>query len=441
MVRPKRCDCIGGHWPIFMAIRVTIGYTVAVRANRPLFQSIRSPMPISLEIFLAQSLLIFGFATPGISSYTGVYLALATMIYGFRYVFMGTERFWDVGAWRMLMAAVVLLLVPMPFHWNGPADLYPLLVIVPILLAPGTAALVRRYPNMLSLETMCWALLAGAVASAALVWYEAMVLGIVRPGGDNNPIHFGGIVTILGFGAMTGVFIVSGWWRFVFLLGPVMAAFAVILTGSRGPALAVLGLAVVAIGFLAWHWRKSRLIWALFAGVVVAGFLVWFLLHGTPEFERIAQSFLNAPAILADINTGLDVQRSALITGSIGAYLDAPILGHGFSHMMGSIVPHLSPDQIGVANYDHLHSDLADFSVLGGVFGLAALAALLLSPFVAARSYRGTIVFRGVLYLSIVVGFGTFLLGLTNAVIGLLPQTTLVGMFLGYLVGVSGQQR
>ncbi len=424
-----------------MAIREAIGYTVAVRVSRRNFQSIRFPMPISLEIFLAQSLLIFGFATPGISSYIGVYFALATMLYGFRYVFSGTERFWNVGAWRMLAAAVVLLLIPMPFHWHGPEDLYPLLVILPILLAPGTAALVRRYPNMLSLETMSWALLAGVVASAALVWYEAMVLGIVRPGGDNNPIHFGGIATLLGFGAMTGVFIVSGWWRFVFLLGPVMAAFAVILTGSRGPALAVLGMTVVGFGFLAWHWRKSRLIWALFAGVIIAGFLVWFFLHGTPEFERIAQSFLNAPAILADVNTGLDVERSALITGSIGAYFDAPILGHGFTQMMSSIIPHLSPDVVGVANYEHLHSDLADFGVSGGVFGLAALAALLLSPFAAAQRLRGTTAFRGVVYLSIMVGFGTFLLGLTNAVIGLLPQTTLVGIFLGYLVGVSGQDR
>ena len=190
-----------------------------------------------------------------------------------------------------------------------------------------------------------------------------------------------------------------------------------------------------------WHWRKSRLIWLLLLGVLVAGVLLWLFLRGTPEFERIMLSIVNAPAILSNINTGLGWERAALITGSIGAYLDAPVLGHGFSQMMSAIVPHLSPDHAGVANYDHLHSDLADFGVSGGIFGLAALAALFLSPLVAAQACRGTASFYGLLYLSIVLGLGFFLLGLTNAVIGLLPQTTLFGIFLGYLVGVSGQER
>ena len=177
-------------------------------------------MPISLEIFLAQCLLIFGLATPGIAPYTGVYFTLAAMLYGFCHLLTQGERFWDIGAWRMLLAAVVLLLVPVPFHWSGPEDLIPLVVILPILLAPGAAVLVCRHPNILSLETMCWALLGGVIAAVGVVWFEAMVLGVARPGGENNPIHFGGIAAILGFGAMTGVFIVSGWWRFVFSWDP-----------------------------------------------------------------------------------------------------------------------------------------------------------------------------------------------------------------------------
>ena len=341
----------------------------------------------------------------------------------------------------MLLAAVVLLLVPAPFHWHGPEDLYPLLVILPILLALGVAALVRRYPDMLSLETMCWALLGGVIAAVGLVWYEAMVLGVIRHGGDNNPIHFGGIAAILGFGAMTGVFIVSGWWRFVFLLGPVLAAVAVILSGSRGPAIAVLGLTVLAVAFLVWHWRKSRLNWVLLIGVLAAGVLLWFPLHGTPEFEHIMQSILNAPAILSDINAGLYWERASLIAGSVGAYLDAPVFGHGFSHMMSSIVPHLTLEHAAVASYEHLHSDLGDFGISGGIFGLVALAALLSSPLVASRSYWCGVSFYGILFLSIALGLGFLLLGLTNAVIGMLSQTTLFGIFLGYLVGVSRQER
>lgn len=397
-------------------------------------------MPLSLQVFLAQSLLIFGLATPAIAPYTGVYFALAALVLGLlplrlRAPFNSGDR-----AYQLLGLAVLLLLVPIPFHWSGPADFYPVVVILPILLAPGAAALVRRFPRLLSLEIVSWALLGGAIGAAVLVLYQSLALGIYRPGGDNNPIHFGGIAAILGFGAATGFLVVTTPWRLVFLAGPILAAVAVFLSGSRGPAIALIGLSLMAVAVMLWQLRRSRLIWLVVVALILAGGIIWYFMRGLPEFDRIVDAVIHAPTTLFDLSSGLYGERVALITGAIGAYFDAPVLGHGFSHMMHAIVPHVPAEFATVANFDHLHSDLADFGVSGGVFGLLALASLLLSPFGAALAHRRRTTHVGALYLAGVMALGYLLLGLTNAVIGVLPQTTLFGVLLGILIGTAGHE-
>ena len=394
-------------------------------------------MTPGLEIFIAQCLLIFGLTTPGFAAYTGVYLALAAMIFGFLPKLQDWSSWKAEPGYRFLGASILLLLVPMPFHWSGVEDLYPLLVIVPVLLAPGAAALVRRHPKILSPETLSWALLAGIAVALAVASFEALVLHKPRPGAGNNPIHFADIATILGFGALAGVFFVKSHIRLLFFAGPVLAAAAVLLSGSRGPAVTIVALAMVALGFLVWQWRRSKLAWLLPVAAVIAGAVILFALKDMPAVQRVTDAFLNAPAMFNDVSLVLNDDRLYLIVGALGSFFDAPLFGHGFTQMMQSIVPHVPVEHADVANYDHLHSDLSDFGVSGGLFGLAALAALLLSPIGAAFRHAGKGSFAGMLYLAIVMALGYLLLGLTNAVIGMLPQTALFGVLLGFIVGTG----
>lgn len=394
-------------------------------------------MPPSLPVFLAQCLLIFGLATPGIAPYSGVYFAIAAMLAGL----LSLRA--PIAPWRLspyfllLISSIVLLAIPLPFHWTGLEDLFPLLVLVPVLLAPGAAIYASRQPGLVSLETASFAMLGGAAASAGIALFEFLALDIVRPGGGNNPIHFAGIATVLGFGALCGFFLFKGPWRLVFLLGPISGAIAVLLSGSRGPGIALLCLAALAFLFLLFTQRKSRWIWVVVIAVPALFIAFWFFMHDIGAFDRIFESVRKIPWALTDLQSSIGGDRPSLITGAIGAFLDAVIVGHGYSHMMSSVLPHVAPEYATIAEYDHLHSDLANFGVSSGVFGIAGLLVVIVTPIVAAWSHKGTSTFTGALYLGVVTSAAYFLLGMTNAVIGVLPQTALFGVLLGLLAGTS----
>jgi O-antigen ligase len=145
-------------------------------------------------------------------------------------------------------------------------------------------------------------------------------------------------------------------------------------------------------------------------------------------------------AVLASAFSGsggaalVDPVRAVIYQGAAGAFAASPIFGHGmigFNEVAASFMP---TDNRYV--YEHLHSDIADFAVIGGVLGMISYTLLLLAPLAGAWRVRSP-ARPAVLYLAVMASSGYLLMGLTNAMFGILTQTVLYGLMLALIVVLS----
>jgi O-antigen ligase len=321
--------------------------------------------------------------------------------------------------------AVLLLAATIPFVWKSEQDLMGVVVFLPLLSAPGLAYLFARDIRWVAPLAIPILALIGTLAGLGGGLFERYVMDSQRVGLNNNPIHFAGLSVILGYVAMSGVASGSSAWRFLFLLGPAAALVVVTLTGSRGPLLAWVILAVIGlVAMLVWFWRDG-IFWVV--ALMIAGVAIVFGAMDTGG--RAGQLF---STLLAYVQNGemilSDQVRLVLYQSAWDQFQASPLFGHGMGQLFSVAGPRLA--ELSVPPFDHLHSDLADFAVLGGSMGLVAYALLLLAPIlaVALRPDRQQLLVASFL----VIGY--FSLGLTNAMLGILAQTVFYALVLGWLI-------
>lgn len=293
----------------------------------------------------------------------------------------------------------------------------PLLLLGPLLVLLGANE--RQAVDPAFYATFA---LLGASGAMVIALYDHFALGMVRAGADTaNPIHFADITLAAGFFALIGLFS-TGRWRLVFLLGPVFALVTVVLSGSRGPLLGYVALLLLsAASVLVWG-GLSRRIGALLAVLAVAAVGAAIVigineptgpLHVFSDLLRMAQT-----GAASDGSSG---ERLIMYQSAINAFLASPIFGHGLLNFV-QITATYAPAGTVMPTYEHLHSDIADLAVSGGVVGLLALALLLLTPLVegwtATSPNRRAALFGGM-----VLTLGYVVMGLTNAMFGIIMLT------------------
>ncbi|RYE39431.1 MAG: O-antigen ligase domain-containing protein [Hyphomicrobiales bacterium] len=112
--------------------------------------------------------------------------------------------------------------------------------------------------------------------------------------------------------------------------------------------------------------------------------------------------------------------RLQMISGGMQAFLQAPIFGHGpFAFV--NIANELS--ELPYGSWPHLHNDLADFAASAGILGLVAYALFLLAPIVEVLRSAKTAARPRILVLVSTLVAGYFIMGLTNAMFGILTVT------------------
>ena len=351
----------------------------------------------------------------------------------------------------MVYAALALLAATLPFAYRSTMDLLPVAACLPMLAAPGIAALLERGradANTLGVHIVPLLCLFGVTSAVGMGLWEAMSTGTARAGVGNNPIHFGGITTIVGFLALTGMVSNASRWRVIYLAGPALAMVGVVLSGSRGPLLAWLALALVSLPILLIGYKSWRLTFATIAALAVGGALFAVLAGDSLLVQRLlivpaslvsALSTDNPVGALLAVMTANDPYRTALYDAGWQALQSSPIVGIGYGQMM-PLVRQLYPDMISLHTLENLHSDIADFAALGGLIGVVAYFLMLLSPAAALRGLR--LRDHPGLWLTavvLIVGYAT--LGLTNAMFGVLPQTALFAVALGALMALGHQAR
>ena len=368
--------------------------------------------------------LVSGFAFLVVEPFIALYFVLAAGLAGLVLAMRDRRARLLTLPGAALLAAIVLLCVPLPFVWQTADDLLGVIIVLPLLIAPGIGWLVlrdERWPHPLVMPTLC---LLGTLGALGGGLFEHYVLGAIRVGMGNNPIHFAGMAVIVGFLGLTGVAATRSPWRFLYLLAPAAALWVAVLSGSRGPMLAWLALAGVSLPLmLIWFWRDLVFL-ALLAASLVGLTYAYFSFEGSSRAATVlasVQSILEGGTL-----TRSDDVRMLLYETAYEQFQASPIVGHGASRLMELAGPRLAAAQY--PPLENLHSDIANFAVVAGVFGLIAYGLIILAPLTLFRASRP------VAFGAIVLSLGYVALGLTNAMFGVLAQTVLYALVLGVLL-------
>lgn len=262
----------------------------------------------------------------------------------------------------------------------------------------------------------------GAFFALTVAAYDSFVLHTQRAGGlVANPIHFADVTLALGALSLVGLFAASPR-RYFVLAGPLFALATIVLSGSRGALVTVLPVGLVAVALAAIWGGLPRRAWIAMA--VVAALGVGALGYAAQTgWAPVQRSLKTVSTVITGgaVTDASDSERMLIYRGAYNAFLQSPIYGHG---MIGfaKVAADTLPPELNAPVYDHLHNDLADFAVTGGILGIIAYFGILLAPLVEALRAKGPGRRPAILGAS-TLALAYFLMGLTNATFGILMLT------------------
>ena len=350
--------------------------------------------------------------------------------------------------WRRILAsptvalpllAGILLLLALAITAKSPWHIGILVFFAPLFLVAPLTALFERIGTRHVLTAFAVAALLGTIGAVAIAGYDTFVLHMARAGWTvANPIHFADIALVLGCIPLVGLAGPKAWWRLAFLAGPVLGVVAVLLSGSRGAIVAIVpvgaALALVALHRLMprqWFWAGLGIL-VLGAGVAIGGAVQTGWLTSQPIVANVID--VVSTGVSPDSST---MERLAMYRTAFAAFLASPFYGHGMVDFI-AITATYAPPGVVFPSYEHLHNDIADFAVIGGLLGLAAYALLIATPLIAAWRLPSGPARNAVLVLAIPFTVGYLGMGLTNALFGILSLTVLYAVGLSLIAYLSG---
>lgn len=284
---------------------------------------------------------------------------------------------------RVLLIAFVVLLALFTLTANDPLDPLAAFNFIAFPLYLPLVVLLRRHAGVGNARRVAELALWGAGLGFALSALEVYLFNTGRAGvAVTDPIRLANTAVILGFLApVMAIPHASDPKRWLHLLGPLFALLTVLLTGARIAMIALPVLAFVAMFLII---RRKWIAFAL-AALVVALLLAAGLtnIFGSARLALLLESVGD---VMAGGVVGDEAVRIRLVLYEAGrqAFLQSPLIGHGFSNMMEAVTPFLPEADKVHATLPHLHNEFLNFAVSGGVVGIALCAALLAAPVVIA---------------------------------------------------------
>lgn len=384
----------------------------------------------SFASFLLITAVIASIVPPGYPAYVGAYVTMSAALLAFlAYGWRERAAFGHPSA-LAIIAGIALIAATVPFVYRSSDDLLGPVLMLPLLcvIAMGVLARPARWvPDPTTFACIC---LAGALLAFLGGSYEHFVLGVARPGLGNNPIHYGSLAAMAGGLAMVGVAFGKSPWRFAFLLGPFLGLGAAVVSNSRGPTAS--SLVMIGVGFvlLAVWLRRDRLFrLAVLASMAISAIPVYYLIStDNTRIAGLAESALD----IFRFTGGSDDIRAALYASALQVLRDSPFVGIGLGQLMQTAEA-MFPDLVPSYRLENLHADWANFAAMSGSLGLLAYLLFVTAPLLLlletkARQDR-TIVLGAAVLVS-----GQLTLGVSNATFGILPQSILYAVGLGYFL-------
>lgn len=389
-----------------------------------------NPFRPNVDTVLFAIALVAGVLPPGYAAYIGAYVTMAACIAGL-----------VTGGWRettmftrplsiAILTAIGLVIATVPFTYRSPVDLAAPSFILPMLVSLALGAQAVRSSWIPDPLTFAWLCIGAAGLALVAGGVEHFMLGVYRGGLGNNPIHYATMATMTGCLALVGVIATRSGWRYIFLLGPLFALGAAFIADLRGPMVGALIMTVVGLVLLTkwlWHERFFRTI-ILTGIVIITATAMPLVLSGN---SRVGSLFTSALNLFRFTGTSDDI-RVSLYASALDTLAKSPIVGIGLGQLMEP-ARRLYPEWPAILSLEHLHADWANFAVMSGGLGLVAYLLLLTAPLLALLSpvVRND---RPSILLVILLVSGQFSLGLSNAMFGILPQTLLYAVGIGYLL-------
>lgn len=380
--------------------------------------------------FLVAAILFGALTLPYVGGFPLAYLLLIlTLLLGLWLIVAGSPIRVRAGAttgWVFLAAVGVLAGV---FVLAG--DGVSVVNFAPFLLFPVLAAGLSRFSSPKAAIHVANLALVGSVISLLVASYQVFGLGMLRAAGIwSDEIWSAAAALTQGFIALIGVKVRKDRSRWIYLLGPLCAVATVLLSGSRGPMLAVPALGIVSC-FAAF--RRPWLALLIGAGAIAALATAAVLLKPdlAARFQTVvtAGRQLSTGVQLTDVSSDV---RLSMLKSAWAAFAHSPWIGYGWGGRMAAVAPYLNGVEWGVPSRQfHLHNELANFAVGAGLLGVAAYLAILAAPIVGAlrsgRDSQRSIRIMGCTILS--VAYACF--GISNSFFGFEYHNVL------YMVGAA----
>ena len=340
---------------------------------------------------------------------------------------------------RLFAAVFVVLAICFALSARSPHDLIYALNFVMLLLFAPLRGLLQGGAGPANATRVARMALAGTAVALCVVGFDLLVLG--DPRGQSpllGAILLANTAVLLGFLSLLGTIAPQSRYRWVYLAGPILGIITALLTGSRGPLLAVLPLALVSLLFISRFagisYRRIAVV-ALVAVVAVVVLAVVIQGRGFTVF-----------GIIANIVTGHSVTdetadiRLALYRAGWTAFLHSPLFGNGWANLMSSVRPLLPPGQPDYAALPQLHNDLLNFAVSAGIAGVLSYFLLLATPAIAAHRSPPDLQHRARLFGAALLGVAYLFDGATDLMIGFEFHTALFACLAAILLGYCRDQ-
>jgi O-antigen ligase len=378
------------------------------------------PRPVSWAV---GALLVCALALPYVGG-PALALITAVLILGLS-VWHLAQRWrpsFDPGAAMLLVSFVLLFICFVLTNRPGKLDVAFALNFTLFVLYAPLVGLLSRLASPGNVRRVAWISLAGAGLAFCYAVTQFAVFDVGRPSGfGSSPISSATVALFLGFIAPLGYLVEPSSRRYWFLAGPLLGVATVMLSGSRGPMLAIPVLALIAIVMV--PVRRTVLAVIVVGALVVGGA---YLANNPDALGRImvvaeaASQVVSGDTVDADKSTGI---RARIYASSFAAFRDSPWIGHGWGGMVPAVVEYL-PGVFTVNRHAQLHSDIWNFAVAAGVVGLLAYGLAVFAPIASVLASPRDSQFRGRLYGVLVLCSGYIVCGTVNMLLGFEYLTT-----------------
>ncbi len=280
--------------------------------------------------------------------------------------------------------------------------------------------------------------LLGTLVALGFAFFDLFGRNMARAQGlIGNPNQMPRVVLPLAFIGLSGIFLDRGLYRWLYLLAPVAGIVTTILTGSRGAALAIPALVLIAAAFMV-HDRRTRLLAIVGGAALVLVLGLTLALFGPQLLGRFAVLAQGLGPLLGGGTTGDMATDERLVMYSTGlqAFAQSPWVGWGWANL-GNAAAALRPDVFANAagTAFMFHNDAVNFAVAGGILGVMCLVAMLAAPIVGAFASPRDALSAVRLYCCLALSGAYMIFGLTDSTLGNDVPTTLYAFLTAIVLG------